>query len=1008
MMRYKNGFNIYNNHFRGIIAAFLVCVMIVSTTITSDFITSKADKAPIEGNSENAGMFSYDGAPSLYAGESITLTLLSGRGSDVVWYCDDPGNYTSIRTSADNNQGDTFYMDVIGGTSEGADVTITAINESTHQYKSITLKVLANNMFWFTQGPDHTRITTGSVDLPYNGSIVIGTNQLKDISFTNTTGYVYYEGSGSAGYTVSNQESDTTTNPENPVSCSSQYSFTDNDGYAHNITIKLNIHVIDTISLSQQSDITVYKGSENGPSTFDVIATVTNLTENISWKVYSGDLTADACLALETADPTRVNPEGITLKTSTTKANSSVNRQLNDMASVSIDKDLDLTVYDTYTILVSQLIYGERSINAICHVHVLQPATGLTLSQHTANLFLGGNNEPANSRITITATLVGDNGLEPNDTTIIWQSTDNSIVDITSNGTACTLNAKLPGSCVVVATSKQNPSATDVIYVTVSPKVSSVDITAKDMTVNLAEQYIQLFANVQSNAVDETVDTADYDAYASALNKNVVWSSNDKSVATVDMYTGKVTLLSAGKVTITCSSADDTKISDSIIITINVPVAQIFLQDNYKKISVGESFTLYYQLISNYAGYEPSNKEVTWESSDDQVAVVDNDGKVTGVSGGTATILCRADEGQITATCTVEVYQAVSRIDLSATSMELNVGQEAVLEAFVYPTTASQQTVSWESNKPEIVSVTEDGVVSANQLGAPVVITAYIVDKDRTVKATCIVTVVVPLTSITVSPATNNLKKGDTVYLTTTVTPDNASTKSVVYGSTDSSVAVVDANGLVTAVGGGDCYITARSKGNRDMMTSSYIVVDESVEGMTLNKYTKTLSKGSQFLLVAKIKNKTATNKDIYWSSTDDSIATVNQNGVVTAKGYGSCYVTAHTMDGSNLTRSCKIIVRRYVSSIKLKPSKLYIKVKTKATIKATVSPSNASVKTLKWTSSNSKIASVTNKGVVTGKKIGNCKITCKATDGSGVKKTIKVYVKKSLTRDMITANRIS
>ncbi|MBQ4231809.1 MAG: hypothetical protein II699_00895 [Lachnospiraceae bacterium] len=66
----------------------------------------------------------------------------------------------------------------------------------------------------------------------------------------------------------------------------------------------------------------------------------------------------------------------------------------------------------------------------------MQPATGLTLSQHTANLFLGGNNEPANSRVTITATLVGDNGLEPNDTTIIWQSTDNSIVDITSNGTA--------------------------------------------------------------------------------------------------------------------------------------------------------------------------------------------------------------------------------------------------------------------------------------------------------------------------------------------------------------------------------------------------------------------------------------------------------------------------------------------------------------------------------------------------------------------------------------------
>ncbi len=129
---------------------------------------------------------------------------------------------------------------------------------------------------------------------------------------------------------------------------------------------------------------------------------------------------------------------------------------------------------------------------------------------------------------------------------------------------------------------------------------------------------------------------------------------------------------------------------------------------------------------------------------------------------------------------------------------------------------------------------------------------------------------------------------------------------------------------------------------------------------------------------------------------------------MVVAKGYGTCYVTASTMDGTGLVRSCKVIVRRYVKSLKLKPTVAYVKLKGKLSLKATVKPTNADIKTLKWTSSNKKIATVSSSGVVTGKKIGSCTITVKTRDGSGLSKKCKIYVRKKLTKDMITANRIS
>jgi uncharacterized protein YjdB len=384
------------------------------------------------------------------------------------------------------------------------------------------------------------------------------------------------------------------------------------------------------------------------------------------------------------------------------------------------------------------------------------------------------------------------------------------------------------------------------------------------------------------------------------------------------------------------------------------------------------------------------------------VATVDNDGKVTGVAGGTATILIRADDGQITATCTVEVYQAVSRIDISNTTLDLNIGSEAVLEAAVYPTTASEQTVKWSSNKPDIVSVSEDGVITANAVGDPVVITAYINDKNATIKATCIVNVVVPITSIAVSPASATLQVGERLLVTRTITPKDATNTTVTFGSTNTDVATVDSSGNVTAVAGGSCYITLRTA-NRDMMASVYITVDERVNSIQLNKTKKVMRKGTSQALSATVLNATATNRSVSWVSSNTKVATVTKKGVVKAKNFGTATITCRAMDGSGAKATCKITVRRYVTKLTLNHSKYTLKVKSSTTLTPTFTPSNADIRKVSWSSSNKAVATVKN-GVVTAKKEGTCTITCKAKDGSGATAKCRITVKKVLTDDDLIA----
>ena len=239
---------------------------------------------------------------------------------------------------------------------------------------------------------------------------------------------------------------------------------------------------------------------------------------------------------------------------------------------------------------------------------------------------------------------------------------------------------------------------------------------------------------------------------------------------------------------------------------INVEVSSIELDSTSITLTEGESMTLTATVTPNYA----YNRKVTWSSSEATIATVDANGKVVAVAPGNAVITAKA--GEKTATCSVTVEKKVIAVDgitLSQTSATLIEGDSITLTATVTPEDATDKTVTWTTSDAEVATVDANGKVIAVAPGNAV-ITAKAGEKT----ATCTVTVekkVIAVDGITLSQTSATLVEGDSITLTATVTPEDATDKTVTWTTSDAEVATVDANGKVIAVGPGTAVITAKA-----------------------------------------------------------------------------------------------------------------------------------------------------------------------------------------------------
>jgi len=449
-----------------------------------------------------------------------------------------------------------------------------------------------------------------------------------------------------------------------------------------------------------------------------------------------------------------------------------------------------------------------------------------------------------------------------------------------------------------------------------------------------------------------------------ADNKSISWTSSNKDVASVSG--GTVTAVSAGSATITVTTEDGKKTA-TCSVTVQAKyyqVTEIKLDKEKLTLQVGGSE----QLTATISPANATDKTVVWSISDTSIATVSEDGLVEGVKPGTATITAKA--GEKSATCAVTVVATpVTSVTLDKTTASLKVGETVTLTATVKPDDATDKTVTWSTSDSGVATIS-NGVVTAVKVGTAT-ITAQAGDKS----ATCSITVVeTPVTSVTLDKTSASLKAGETVTLTATVKPDNATNKTVTWSTSNSGVATVS-NGMVTAVKVGTATITAKA-GDKSA-TCSITVVETPVTSVTLNKTSASLKAGETVTLTATVKPDNATDKTVTWSTSDSGVATVS-NGVVTAVKVGTATITAKA---GEKTATCSItVVETPVTSVTLDITSASLKAGETVTLIATVKPDNATDKTVTWSTSNSGVATVSN-GVVTAKAMGNATITAKAGD---------------------------
>ena len=345
----------------------------------------------------------------------------------------------------------------------------------------------------------------------------------------------------------------------------------------------------------------------------------------------------------------------------------------------------------------------------------------------------------------------------------------------------------------------------------------------------------------------------------------------------------------------------------------------------------------------------------------------------------------------------------VSRITLSAsTGLTLTKGQTQKLTATVAPANATKKEVKWSTSNKNVATVSPSGLVTAKSAGtATITCTAQ---DGSGVKATCKVTVTVPVSGIQLSQTSAALTVGDTLTLTKTIYPSDATNQAVTWTSSSDAVASVDSNGKITAKTAGSAVITCKSVSDNSVVGICNVTVKAKVQTpseikvnkITLNKTTASVTKGKTLQLTATVTPGNATKKEVKWSTSDKNVATVSVNGLVTAVGGGDAIITCTAQDGSGVKATCKITVKNpvvKVTKVTLNKTTATLAPKETLTLKATVTPTNATNKAVTWKSSNTKIATVSSSGKVTAKAAGTVTITCRAKDGSGKKATCKITV---------------
>jgi len=621
--------------------------------------------------------------------------------------------------------------------------------------------------------------------------------------------------------------------------------------------------------------------------------------------------------------------------------------------------------------LVTALAEGTSTItasagakSATCTIQVskkIVEVTSIELDKTELELIIGES-------VTLIATVKPDDATNK---TISWSSTNEQIAKVDPLGK---VTAEGGGEATIIAKAGEKQAT---CKITVSVPVESISLDSSNITLEEG-QSVTLVATVKPD---------------DATDKKVTWSCSDSVIAIVDQ-TGKVTAVKEGSATIIAQAGDKQATCEVTIRKKVIAVESITLDHSTLTLNEGQSATL----IATVKPDNATNKTVTWSSSADEVAKVDQDGKVSAIKVGSATITAKAGEKQATCQVTVQEWPKVSSITFNSESFNGYIGTDYSVSITISPNNA-QYDLDWTVSDTRVASIQGSGTsakIHTNDYGV-----AEIIVKDKISGKTASITVSTVVNDFTWKENTGEtysgyplitIEEGGEHQLKFSCTPSSATkifsdlSQFVFYEPyvvSSPTCITISEDGLVHGVKEGIVGIKPTGRVIRSSSGAErvYIKVKPAtvpVTGISLNKTSLTLKEGESETLTATISPSNASNKTVSWSSNKTGIAIVDQSGKVTAVSAGSAIITA---SAGNVSATCTVTVQQNViavTSVALNKTSLSLNVGESETLVATVKPDNATDKTVTWVSSNTTVATVTN-GIVTAKNEGIATITATA-----------------------------
>ena len=332
-----------------------------------------------------------------------------------------------------------------------------------------------------------------------------------------------------------------------------------------------------------------------------------------------------------------------------------------------------------------------------------------------------------------------------------------------------TLYTRNAGETILTIASAMDPAAANQYRVIVYQPVTRIAVNASEKAVAVGET-IRLTADILPE---------------NAAMKDVEWSSQDEKTATVDGE-GNVTGVKRGTARITATAKDGSNIKASISIQVNQNPEEITLDKPEVTVDTGRSTAIRATVLPKDA----NNKNVVWASSDESIARVNADGRVTGVALGECTIICMDKQtGTVQASAVVHVQQPVTKVTLGE-APAVYAGETAQLTWTTEPANASNPAVTFRSGNTKVLTVSEDGTVTGVKAGETWVTVMSTDGSNRQAKVK--VKVYQHVTGVHMKRNTAYIDLRTKSTTTAVLEPETATNHNMTWVSADPSIATVE------------------------------------------------------------------------------------------------------------------------------------------------------------------------------------------------------------------------